>query len=65
MTLADTTKRYLAQRHIDYELVHHPHTGPSHETARAAHVPDDQIAKAVVVRDEQGDLPVVSRPATG
>lgn len=59
MTLAFTTKRYLEERHVDYTLVRHPRTGSSHESALAAHVPDDHIAKAVVVRDDSGYLLVV------
>jgi Ala-tRNA(Pro) deacylase len=59
MTLAATLKRYLEDRGVDYARVPHPHTGSSHETALAAHVPDDHIAKAVVLRDDAGYLLVV------
>ena len=34
-------------------------TYSSHDTAKAAHVADDHIAKAVIVRDEQGYAMVV------
>ena len=59
MAVAETVKRFLAQRAVDYELVPHPHTGSSHETAEAAHVPEDHIAKGVVVKDKLGFALVV------
>ena len=31
-----------------------PHTSSSHETATAAHVPEDQLAKSVVLEDPEG-----------
>lgn len=59
MAVAETVKRFLDQQAIDYELVPHPHTGSSHETAEAAHVPEDHIAKGVVVKDQIGYALVV------
>jgi Ala-tRNA(Pro) deacylase len=54
MAVAETVRRFLEQHSIDYDLVTHPHTGSSHETAEAAHVREDHIAKAVIVRDAAG-----------
>jgi Ala-tRNA(Pro) deacylase len=59
MTIAATQQRYLVQRNAAYDLLLHPHTGSSHETAEAAHIPDDHIAKAVVVKDASGYAIVV------
>ena len=59
MTISATLKQYLAQKQIDYRLLSHPHTGSSHETAQAAHVAEDHIAKAVIVRDEEAYFLVV------
>ena len=59
MAVAETVQRYLVQHSIDYDLMPHPHTGSSHETAEAAHVRDDHIAKAVVVKDADGYAMVV------
>jgi len=50
MTIATKLERHLTEQHAEYELVSHPHTGSSHETAMAAHVPEDHIAKGVLVR---------------
>ncbi len=54
MTIAATQQRYLAQRKMEYDLVLHPHTVSSHETAEAAHISEDHVAKAVVVSDASG-----------
>jgi Ala-tRNA(Pro) deacylase len=51
MAVADTVQRFLEQLSVEYDLVPHPHTGSSHETAEAAHVSEDHIAKAVIVKD--------------
>jgi len=59
MTIAATLKNYLDQHRIDFELISHPHSGSSHETAVAAHVPEDHIAKAVLVRDSEAYFVVV------
>lgn len=59
MTIATTQQRYLVQRNVSYDLMLHPHTGSSHETAEAAHVAEDHIAKAVVVKDAAGYAIVV------
>jgi len=51
MAVAETIQRFLDQHSFEYNLVPHPHTGSSHETAEAAHVSEDHIAKAVIVKD--------------
>jgi len=59
MAVAPTVEDFLAKHGIDYALVSHPHTGSSHETAEAAHVNEDHIAKAVIVKDTGGYAMVV------
>lgn len=59
MTIAATQQRYLVRRAAQYDLMLHPHTGSSHETAVAAEIPADHIAKAVVVKDSSGYALVV------
>lgn len=54
MAIADTVKTYLEQNGIPVILVPHPKTYSTHDSAQAAHIRDDHIAKAVMVRDEQG-----------
>jgi Ala-tRNA(Pro) deacylase len=54
MTVAKTLMNYLKERGVVYEMVEHPHTATSMETAHAAHLPAHQIAKAVVLKDTAG-----------
>jgi len=54
MTMAATLESYLQAHGVDYELVHHVHTGSSMESAEAAHIPGDALAKGVVLEDEDG-----------
>lgn len=54
MTIAQTVENYLVQKAVDYTLPSHPHSGSSHETAEASHIPEDRIAKGVVVKDANG-----------
>ncbi len=63
MTMAATQQRYLAQRNAEYDLMLHPHTASSHETAEAAHISEDHIAKAVVVKDDS-DYAIIVIPAS-
>ena len=59
MAIAETVQRFLELQSVEYDLVPHPHTGSSHETAEAAHVNEDHIAKAVIVKDAAGYAMVV------
>lgn len=59
MGMSITLRQYLDDHNVDYDLVRHPRTHTSMETAAAAHIAGDQLAKAVVVEDEQGYMTVV------
>ncbi len=59
MAIAETVQNYLTQKAVDYTLPFHPHSSSSHETAEAAHVPEDHIAKGVMVKDDLGYAMVV------
>jgi Ala-tRNA(Pro) deacylase len=54
MAIATTLINYLKEREVDYDLVEHEHTATARASARAAHVPAHQVAKAVVLRDDSG-----------
>jgi Ala-tRNA(Pro) deacylase len=54
MAIASKLASYLAKRGIAYEVVIHPRTMSATRTAQASHVPGDRLAKAVVVRDDEG-----------
>ena len=59
MTIAASVMNTLTSAHITYEVVDHPESLSSGETAYLAHVPDDHIAKGVLLKDEVGCLLVV------
>ncbi len=59
MSISETVTAYLAEHQVDYELVAHPRTYSSHDSAESAHIREDHIAKAVVVKDQQGFAMVV------
>ncbi len=59
MTIAASLINTLTSAHIAYEIVAHPRSFSSAETAILAHVPDDHIAKGVLLKDVEGYLLVV------
>lgn len=59
MSISNTVNAYLSKRHIDYELLPHAQTFSCLDTAKAAHVSEDHIAKAVIVKDSRGYAMVV------
>jgi len=59
MTIAAIPQRYMVQHSVEYDLMLHPPTGSSHETAEVTHISEDHIAKAVMVRDASGYAMVV------
>lgn len=59
MAIAMTLQEYLNRWGVDYEVVPHTHTISSLETAEAAHVPGDKLAKCVLTEDYRGYLMVV------
>jgi Ala-tRNA(Pro) deacylase len=54
MATAATVENYMAQRGIRYDVMTHPHSHSSMETAELAHVPGDRLAKSVILEDEDG-----------
>ncbi len=54
MTIAQTISRHLDGKHVEYQVVHHRHTGSSLETARSAHISSQEIAKGVLLKDDEG-----------
>lgn len=59
MAMSLTLEEFLSQHNASYDLIPHPHTGSSMETAEEAHVPGMRLAKAVVIRDDGHYLMVV------
>lgn len=59
MALAHKLRSYLDRHSASFEPVAHPKAESTRETAQAAHVPEDHIAKGVLVRDAGGHALVV------
>jgi Ala-tRNA(Pro) deacylase len=53
MFVSQTLLGFLDRAGVDFELVSHPHTRSSVQTAKAAHIELDQLAKAVLMRDTE------------
>ncbi len=56
MSIASRVSEYLAEQDADFDILRHPHSSTSLESAQLAHVPGDCIAKSVVLGDERGYL---------
>ena len=54
MTIARRLKSYLDEQGLAYEILPHRRTTNSLDTAHAAHVPRNRVAKAVLLEDERG-----------
>ena len=54
MAIATTLKSYLDERGVEYDTVEHTHTATAMDSAKSAHVPPYQMAKAVVLEDDDG-----------
>ena len=59
MAIASTVSDYLAEHDVAYDVLTHPHTATSGETAEASHVPGARLAKSVILEDDMGYLMVV------
>lgn len=59
MSIAMTVEKYLRQMQVPYHVLAHDRTRSSLETARVAHVPARQLAKAVLLEDDGGYLMAV------
>lgn len=62
MAISATLKKYLDQQQVAFELIPHPHTGSSMDTAQQAHVPGNRLAKAVILK-EDGNYSMVIVPS--
>ncbi len=56
MTSARRIAAYLRNAQIDYETVGHPAAPTSSEIAQSAHIPGNQLVKAVLLKDDKGYL---------
>ncbi len=54
MTIARRVVSYLVEQDADFDVVSHPYSSTSLETAQVAHVSGDRLAKSVVLEDDHG-----------
>lgn len=54
MSISKRLGWYLDQQGVEYKLLSHPHSQCSKETADLAHVPEQQLAKSVLLEDTRG-----------
>jgi len=64
MGIAITLAQYLAERGVKYDVVQHPHTVTASASAKTSHISPNRLAKAVVLKGEDGFLLAVL-PASG
>ena len=54
MAIPATLDRYLRQNGVSYHVIKHHNTSCSRMSARATHVPEESVAKAVVIKRRKG-----------
>ncbi|MFC3106880.1 aminoacyl-tRNA deacylase [Undibacterium arcticum] len=59
MSVSATLEDCLRNKGSRYEILRHPHSHTSMDTAQAAHIPGDQLAKTVLLQDEFGYVATV------
>jgi len=61
MAAATTVEDFLDRRHLAYEKVSHKRTDSSMNTARAAHIPAERVAKGVLLNADGNYVLAVTR----
>lgn len=59
MGIAITLQEYLDNADIAFDLIEHPYSRSSMESAESAHIPGNQLAKCVVLEDDEGFIMAV------
>ena len=59
MSISNTVRSYIEGQSIPFEVITHRHTRSSMESADAAHVESDHLAKAVIVKEGDDYMMVV------
>jgi len=59
MSISSTLQECLSSKGSHYDVVQHRYTYSTSETAEAAHIPGDRLAKTVLFSDEQGYVAAV------
>lgn len=54
MAIAIKLENYLKENYVDYDLISHSHTNYSMQSANAAHISGNSLAKNVILEDDEG-----------
>lgn len=54
MAIASTVQQYMTKHGLRYDVLAHPHSHNSMETAQLAHVPGNCLAKSVILSADDG-----------
>lgn len=54
MAIASRVEEYLLRQGVRYDVISHPHSHSTAESAQLAHVRGDLVAKSVVLEDDDG-----------
>jgi len=54
MAISISFNEYLSNHHIDYELVKHRSTKSSFDSSCSAHLPSNEVAKAIILQSNDG-----------
>jgi Ala-tRNA(Pro) deacylase len=64
MGVAISLLKYLETQDVEYEIISHPHSDNSIETAKSSHIPGRQLAKGILLEDTDGNYILAVIPAT-
>lgn len=64
MRMAARVQRSLESAHCQFDLVAHPHSASSLESARVASIPAERLAKSVILDDRHGHYLMAVVPAS-
>ena len=64
MRMAKTVQSSLEKANCDFDIVSHPHSASSLETARVAGIPAERVAKSVILDDHHGRYLMAVLPAS-
>ncbi len=64
MAIAITLQEYLDSSEVEYDLIPHPYSSNSNETAKLSQVSAEHVAKAVLMEDSFGDYILAVIPST-
>ena len=64
MRMARTVQNSLDKANCEFDIVSHPHSASSLETARVAGIPAERVAKSVILDDHHGRYLMAVLPAS-